>query len=66
MATPISAADLKTKLNNIVIRRDQIVHEGDCFTTSLPLQQQQINEADVDDVIRFVTELVNAIYDCII
>ena len=65
MATPISANDLKTKLNNIIIRRDQIVHEGDCFTTALPLQQQQINEADVNDVITFIKELSQAIYDCI-
>ncbi len=32
MATPISESDLKIKLTNIVIRRNQIVHEGDCFT----------------------------------
>lgn len=62
MPSPISASDLKTKLNNIVIRRDQIVHEGDCFAASLPLQQQPINEADTDDVISFITELVQAIH----
>lgn len=66
MSTPISANDLRTKLNNIVIRRDQIVHEGDCFTIALPLQQQQINEADVDDVLSFIKELVQAIHDCIV
>ncbi len=62
MASPISASDLKTKLNNIVIRRDQIVHEGDCFAASIPLQQQPISEADTDDVISFITELVQAIH----
>ena len=61
MATPISPKDLRTKLNNIVVRRNQIVHEGDCFNLSVPFQQQTISEADVNDVITFVTELVQAI-----
>ena len=61
MATPISAKDIKTKLNNIVVRRNQIVHEGDCLSLIIPFQQQPINEADVDDVIKFVSELVDAI-----
>lgn len=62
MATPISSKDLKTKLNNIVVRRNQIVHEGDCFSSNLPLQQQQLSKSDVSDVISFITELVNAIH----
>ena len=61
IATPISAKDIRTKLNNIVVRRNQIVHEGDCFTLSVPFQQQPISETDVNDVITFVTELVQAI-----
>ncbi len=65
MASSISATDLRTKLNNIVIRRDQIVHEGDCFAASIPLQQQPITEADVNDVISFISELVQAIHDSI-
>lgn len=66
MATSISEADLKTKLNNIIIRRDQIVHEGDCFTANLPLQQQAISKADADEVVRFITELVNAIHSAVV
>ena len=62
MHSPISEADLKTKLNNIVIRRDQIVHEGDCFMASLPVQQQPISETDTNDVICFITDLVHAIH----
>ncbi len=62
MTTHISAADLKTKLNNIVIRRDQIVHEGDCFTAAVPLHQQAITESDVNDDISFISELVQAIH----
>ena len=61
MATAISAKDIRTKLNNIVVRRNQIVHEGDCLSQIIPFQQQPINEADVDDVISFVSELVDAI-----
>lgn len=61
MATPISETDLKTKLKNIVIRRNQIVHEGDCLSTQIPLQQQIITKADTQDVINFIKELVVAI-----
>lgn len=61
MATPISSSDLKTKLKNIVVRRNQIVHEGDCLSTNIPLIQQPITFFDTQDVIQFITELVNAI-----
>lgn len=61
MPTPISATDLKTKLNNIVVRRNQIAHEGDCYAPILPLQQTAISKSDVVDVISFITELVEAI-----
>ncbi len=66
MATPIASKDLKTKLNNIVVRRNQIVHEGDCFSANLPLQQQTIIKSDVSDVISFITELVDAIHTNIV
>ncbi len=62
MATPISAKDLRTKLNNIIVRRNQIVHEGDCFSSNLPLQQQLISKSDASDVVTFISELVNAIH----
>lgn len=65
MLTPISEADLKTKLKNIVIRRNQIVHQGDCLTTQPPLQQQIISKSDTKDVIKFIKELVNAIKNCV-
>ena len=65
MSTTISAKDLKTKLNNIVIRRNQIVHEGDCISSIIPLQKQIINKTDVDDVISFITDLVTAIHGLI-
>lgn len=61
MATPISSSDLKTKLKNIVVRRNQIVHEGDCLSTNIPLTQQPITLSDSQDVIQFITELVDAI-----
>ena len=61
MATPISSSDLKIKLKNIVVRRNQIVHEGDCLSTNIPMAQQQITASDTQDVIQFITELVDAI-----
>ena len=61
MKTLISAKDLKTKLKNIIVRRNQIVHEGDCLFTTMSLSQQPICLSDTEDVIRFITELVEAI-----
>lgn len=61
MQTPITSDDLKVKLKNIVVRRNQIVHEGDCLSIILPLQQQPILLCDTEDVIKFITELVTAI-----
>lgn len=61
MATHIDPATLKTKLKNIVVRRNQIVHEGDCLSTNIPLIQQPISRSDTEDVIQFITDLVDAI-----
>ena len=58
---PSKIADAKTKLKNIVVRRNQIVHEGDCLSTNMPLIQQTISLSDTEDVISFITELVDAI-----
>ena len=66
MSIPISDKDLKIKLNNIVIRRNQIVHEGDCVSPTFPLRQQIISESDTQDVIAFISELVDAIHKSII
>lgn len=61
MITNFSSNNLKTKLKNIITRRNQIVHEGDCFSATSPLQQQPISILDADDVSKFITELANAI-----
>lgn len=61
MATSIDSTTLKTKLKNIVLRRNQIVHEGDCLSTNIPLIQQSITLSDTEDVVQFITELVDAI-----
>lgn len=66
MTTPISEKDLKTQLNNIVLRRNQIVHEGDCLSFISPLQQQEIYNSDVEDVINFIAEIVHAINSLVI
>ena len=57
----ISQDDLKVKLKNIVVRRNQIVHHGDCLSTEMPLSQQPITQIDTEDVIKFITERVEAI-----
>lgn len=61
MQTAITPIDLKTKLKNIVIRRNQIVHQGDCMLMTMPLQQQDISLTDTQDVINFIEELVKAL-----
>lgn len=33
---------LKTKLKNIITRRNQIVHEGDCFSVNSSLHHQYL------------------------
>lgn len=61
MATESSSGNLRSKLKNIITRRNQIVHEGDCFSANSPLQQQPISILDTDDVNKFIAELTNAI-----
>jgi len=65
MVPPVPVPDLKTKLKNIVLRRNQIVHEGDCLSLSPPLGQQPISLSDVNDVVRFIKSLVLAIDTCV-
>lgn len=54
---------VKTTLKNIVIRRNQIVHEGDY--SDILLQRQEICQKDVLDVITFVKNLAQSIYDLV-
>ncbi|MDE1208444.1 HEPN domain-containing protein [Tenacibaculum larymnensis] len=55
--------DLKTELKNIVIRRNQIVHEGDfdLFTGDI----QPIVHSDAQQSVDFINSLGNAIYDLV-
>lgn len=55
-----SVGEVKTKLKNIIIRRNQIAHEGDCISNT-PLLQQDIKQEDIEDVIIFIKEIVDAI-----
>jgi len=54
---------LKIELKNIVIRRNQIVHEADIdlFTNDI----QVINESDVSNSVNFIKSLSDAIYNLI-
>lgn len=55
--------DCKTYLKNIVIRRNQIVHEGDC--TDNFLTRQDIFQEDVLEIRRYILELGKSIYICV-
>ena len=59
----MTESDVKVKLKNIVVRRNQIVHEGDC---QAGVYRQDIYPEDVDNVREFVVNLANAVYDSII
>lgn len=56
--------DCVTKLNNIVIRRNQIAHEGDYV--DLLSKRQDIYETDVNDVRSFILQIGEAIYNNVI
>lgn len=59
----ISESDLKTELKNIVIRRNQIVHEGDMNMMTGNLQD--IVYSDVVDSVDFIEKLGNCIFSLI-
>lgn len=52
-----------TTLKNIVIRRNQIVHEGDY--TDILSKRQEIFEQDVLDVRNFILKLGESVYNCV-
>lgn len=52
-----------TYLKNIVIRRNQIVHEGDY--TDILSKRQDIFSEDVIDIRNYILKLGKAIYDCV-
>jgi hypothetical protein len=58
------SAEIKERLNNIVTRRNQIVHEGDCRRLERPRNNLRntltLNEARAD--INFIAELIEAIH----
>ncbi len=55
---------VKERLNAIVVRRNQIVHEGDYQRLERPQDAKlnDISHADASDHIEFITQLVNAIH----
>lgn len=59
----MSKYDCTTYLKNIVIRRNQIVHEGD-YTDYLS-KRQDIFLQDVLDIRDYILKLGKAIYDCV-
>lgn len=59
----VNQNDLKTELKNIVIRRNQIVHEGDFDLFSGNIQN--ITHADTLQSVNFIDKLGNTIYDLV-
>ena len=59
----INQNDLKTELKNIVIRRNQIVHEGDVDLTTGNIQP--ISHSDTQQSVDFIDLLGNKIYDLV-
>lgn len=55
---------VRTKLRNIIIRRNQIAHEGD-YSHAI-LDRQSILDKDVEDVLDFIKSLGISIYDLVI
>lgn len=55
--------DCVTFLKNAVIRRNQIVHEGDY--TDILSKRQEIYEQDVLEIRQFILNIGNAIYNCV-
>jgi hypothetical protein len=59
----INERDVKTQLETLVTRRNQIVHEAD-----LNIQdgsKNNISDIDVKDSVNFIEKLGNAIFDCV-
>ena len=57
------ADDIKTRLNQLVHRRNQIVHEGDIMRASRPqkLQYNDVEQAEVLSDVDWIEQLVTAI-----
>ena len=63
MRMHLNKDDCRTMLRNIVIRRNQIVHEGDY--TDILLKRQDILDEDVESVRNFIIDLGKSIYNCV-
>ena len=57
----MTESTMRVQIKNISIRRSQIVHEGD-YSSNL-LQRQPIEASDVEDVLTFISNLGEAIYN---
>ncbi|SEN25035.1 hypothetical protein SAMN05192574_102908 [Mucilaginibacter gossypiicola] len=63
LAMGLTEADVKTKLKNIVIRRNQIVHESDLDLSTGDIQP--ISQTDVRDIVQFIVLLGNTIFSLV-
>ena len=59
----ITESDCKTTLKNIVLRRNQIVHESDIdLLTGI---EQNIFKEDVEDIVKFIYKIGNEIFNLV-
>lgn len=63
----ISSEDIKLRLNNIVHRRNQIVHEGDITRASRPrrLRYNEINHATVVSDVDWIEQLLDCVEEVV-
>ncbi|MFI4990167.1 MAG: HEPN domain-containing protein [Solirubrobacterales bacterium] len=67
MAPPMQPREIKTRLDEIVTRRNQIVHEGDYERKERPRRAKTtpISEKEARADIDFIAQLVDAIHGVI-
>lgn len=59
----LRSEDVQKKLRNIVVRRNQIAHQGDFMPQNQA--RQTINKADAEDVRSFIEQIGDAIYEIV-
>jgi RiboL-PSP-HEPN len=68
MPTPLTPADIKKRLNGIVMRRNQIVHEGDYARLEKPRDPRRnvLSYKQAESDIDFVAALIDAIHTVVV
>jgi membrane-associated HD superfamily phosphohydrolase len=64
MAPPMTPVGIRKRLNAIIVRRNQIVHEGDYERLERPqsAKRNDISHSDASEHVEFIARLVDAIH----